>query len=1165
MPNRILYLNHETIILMIKNLFLFLLLLAFLNGCNSSDVSNDNLRIPQNFDEAMQHEYDKTHDPATGTIPFERLIQAQEYYDEMGLYKTKTNAPFSNLKWQERGPNNIGGRTRAILFLSAKKVLAAGVSGGLWKTEDITATPPAWEPIEHFLSTGINITTLAQDPTSLGTIYAGTGEAFGSNFRGRGIYKSTDTGSTWSLLSSTSVSNSDDFSFVAKILVDSNNNVYAASKSAIFCNRGGLMKSSNGGSSWTRVVGTLTAQTCDSAFNFVGADLEMNADEDIFYSTGNSLYEGKIFVSKRSVHGSNTGNSGNWTDITPTGSWERIEIDVSKQANSGVIYAACEGSGSNDVTGIFFSRNKGATWSSSRTVPTICDQGSNSDYTRSQAWYDQVVKIDPSDDETVFIGGIDLLKSTDSAVSFDQITTWSNYWSAGGCTGSVPPNIHADQHILEFNPFTSNAALIGNDGGLYYSTNMNIATPTWTAKNDGYNVTQYYAIATHPSSSDYVLGGTQDNGSHKLTTQGVGGGTEVSGGDGGFCFIDQDNATYQLTSYVYNNWYLSDNSGGSFSNQSGTNINTGRFINPADLDDVNNLLFSAGSSDILEVRSDVNGGPLSRSTYNLGFNGRRLSALKVSPNNDTIMYVGDDNGTIYKIADRKGTPTKTRTWSIGSGYVSSIDVWESSSGDDDSILVTLSSYGVNSVYLTANGTDPSPTWTDLDDNNTLQDMPVRWGIFSKEGPDKIFIATDLGILGTDNINGNSTSWTLINNDEFPSVRVDMLDYDADDNLVAATHGRGIWESKDPCTLDNEIPSAAGTYTSTIARNDGSYTCFCDSDGKLLLALDTNGTGAVIAENAVGLKIGNPSTISWNNSGGIISNPDGGAIIDRKWHVSATTQPTSNVKVKYFFTSNEYDDIVSACAALTKPTTISSVTDLNFYKLTNPTTAYADPHSSGATGVILTNGLTTSTTQWVYSASGSDHSAEFLVSSFSGGGGGGGANGGALPVSLLEFYVAKSGEDAVLNWKTGIELNNKGFEIHRSLDGANFNLIGWVKGKGTTNDISDYSYVDKNVSTLGKIIYYKLKQVDFDGTQSFSDIRQVTFENPIVKVFPNPVKSLLRVEITAENVEVFLYNLDGIQLMKGSANNYDLSGLKTGIYFLEVHFDGQRIVKKIIKE
>ena len=1139
----------------------------------NSFVNQEDLRVPQNFDEAMQHEFDKTHDPKTGTIPFERLLLAEQYYNEMSNLKTKTDAPFSNIKWQERGPNNIGGRTRAILFLSAKKVLAAGVSGGLWKTDDITVASPTWEPIEHFLTTGINVTSIAQDPTSLGTLYAGTGEAFGSSFRGQGIYKSTDTGSTWTQLSTTSPSSSNDFSYVAKVLVDSNNNVYAACKSAIFCNAGGLMKSTNGGTSWSRVVGTYTGcGNCGCADDYVGADIEMNADEDIFYSSGNSGYDGHIFISKRSTHGTSTGNSGNWTDITPTGNWERIEIGVSHQDASGVIYAACEGSGSNDVTGIFYSENKGSTWSATRTVPTICDQGSNSNYTRSQAFYDQVVVVDPTDDDIVYLGGIDLVKSLDSGKTFNQITTWSAYWPVSYgcmcCSGSTPPVIHADQHALVFNPFTTNAALSGNDGGLYYSTDMNNATPTWSAKNSGYNVTQYYAVATHPSTSDYVLGGTQDNGTHKLTTSGVGSGSSASGGDGGFCFIDQNNSTYQLTSYVYNNWYLSGNSGSSFTSQSSSNASTGRFINPADLDDANNLLFSAGSSNYLEVRSGVNSSSLSRTTHNLGFNSNQLTALKVSPNNTTTMYVGDDDGNVYKITSRSGTPSKAATWSVGSSgqYVSSIDVWESSSGDDDSILVTISSYGAESVYLTANGTNATPTWTDIDDNSTLQDMPVRWGIFSKEDHGKIFIATDLGVLATDNINGGTTAWTLINNDELPSVRVDMIDYDADDNMVIATHGRGIWETKDPCTLDNEIPTVAGTYTSNIARNDGSYTCFCDEDGLLLLALDTNGTGAEIAATGVGLKIGNPSTISWNTSGGIITNPDGGGIIDRKWNVTATTQPTSNVKVKYFFTDDEYDDIVTTLGALTKPTTVNAVTELNFYKLTAPATAYADPHASGAAGLILTNGVTPSTTQWVYAASGSDHTAEFMVSSFSGGGGGGGANGGALPVNLFEFNANKiDTKTNMLDWKTGSELNNKGFVVQRSYDPYSFEDIGWVDGRGTVNELSEYKFADIGFDIRKSVFYYRLEQEDFDGSKEYSEVRVlVNNKKGKVVVYPNPAKDFVTLDFDADEYSIRLYDLNGVHLGEYTSKLIDLTEFKAGTYILELKLDGRTSVRKISK-
>ena len=1157
-------------------------LIVTISSCTKNVKTNtdsivDKLSKEENMKEAMDHEIDRTMDPELGTVPYERLQVAQRYYAKMKMVKGKTSSPFADIQWAERGPNDVGGRTRAILFLSATKVLAAGATGGLWLTEDITASPPTWTPIGDFLSKSINISTLAQDSAKPNILYAGTGEAFGSAYLGSGIYKSTDTGSTWTHLSATSYSSStQNFAFVAKIIVTKNSDVYAACKFYNSCNRGGLMRSTNGGTSWTRVVGTYTSGGCTAAVDFVGADLERNPDGDIYYATGNSGYPGHILVSKKSVHGANVGNSGNWTDITPSGSWERIEIGVSQQSGSGVIYAACEGNGSNNVTGVFSSSDKGSNWTS-RSVPTICDQGSNSGtgaYTRNQAWYDQVVQIDPTDDATLYLGGIDIVKSTDSGATFNQITTWSTYWSAGGCSGSVPPKIHADQHALVFNPFTTNAALSGNDGGLFYSTTMNSTTPSWSDKNDGYNVTQFYHLATHPTDGDYLLGGTQDNGSWKLTDSGVTGGIYASGGDGAYCHINQSNANYQLTSYVYNNYYNTINGGTTDfvkhgTTQDNTNTNTGRFINPTDLDDVSYKLFSAGSGDYLEVRSGLNSSTFARSTYNLSFNSNQLTALKVSPNNDSLLYVGDDDGYVYKIDNRDGTPTLSQTWQLSSaGYISSIDVWKSASGDDDSLLVTLSSYGVNSVYVTGNGTVASPTFTDIDDNSTLQDMPVRWGIFSNEGPDKIFIATDLGVLGTETITGNTTAWTMINNDILPSVRVDALEYDADDNLVAATHGRGIWETTKPlCNASNPIlPTASGTYTSTKVFQDGTNTCFCDADDNLLLVLDTNGSGAVIPTNGVGLKIGTNKTITHTGSGGIFTNPDGAVIIDRKWDVSATTPPTGTVKVRTYFTDEEYDSVVNVLGNLTSPTTITNPNQLGVYKLTNGG-SYADPHASGATGVILAHGSTPSTSIWTYSASGTDHSAEFLVTSFSGGGGGGGGGGGALPVELIQFdAIPLAGHKAELNWTTASELNNKVFEVERSIDGGvTFIKIGFRTGHGNSNKIKEYDFIDTSIPVLTNKVLYRLNQIDFDGAQTLSDIRMVKFDanRAILNIYPNPACDILNVNVNRDIIELKIYNMSGIEMpiLKSGFEKLDVSSYPTGVYFMDLETaSGKKISK-----
>ena len=90
----------------------------------------------------------------------------------------------------------------------------------------------------------------------------------------------------------------------------------------------------------------------------------------------------------------------------------------------------------------------------------------------------------------------------------------------------------------------------------------------------------------HPDSgNNYFLAGSQDNGTHKFNSAGVNATTEVTGGDGAYCFVDQTDPDYQITAYVYNSYWRSTDGGQSFpSPRMQSDFNTGRFINPADYD-----------------------------------------------------------------------------------------------------------------------------------------------------------------------------------------------------------------------------------------------------------------------------------------------------------------------------------------------------------------------------------------------------------------------------------------------------------------------------------------------------------------------------------------------------------------------------------------------------
>ncbi|HKB44856.1 MAG TPA: sialidase family protein, partial [Chitinophagaceae bacterium] len=202
----------------------------------------------------MRHEFLMTRDPALNIVPTERIIEAKRKMDEMEL-ATARGAGSNNtlaLTWQERGPNNIGGRTRALLIdksdASGNTVFAAGVGGGLWKTINFKTTA-TWAAINDFFS-NIAITCIKQSPTDPLVMYFGTGEGFANAdaINGLGIWKSTNGGVSWAQLSSTT-----NITYVNDLEFDNNGYIYAATRSTVAGLRG-IIRSTDAGVNWTQVL-----------------------------------------------------------------------------------------------------------------------------------------------------------------------------------------------------------------------------------------------------------------------------------------------------------------------------------------------------------------------------------------------------------------------------------------------------------------------------------------------------------------------------------------------------------------------------------------------------------------------------------------------------------------------------------------------------------------------------------------------------------------------------------------------------------------------------------------------------------------------------------------------------------------------------------------------
>lgn len=185
------------------------------------------------------------------------------------------------------------------------------------------------------------------------------------------------------------------------------------------------------------------------------------------------------------------------------------------------------------------------------------------------------------------------------------------------------------------------------------------------------------------------------------------------------------------------------------------------------------------------------------------------------------------------------------------------------------------------------------------------------------------------------------------------------------------------------------------------------------------------------------------------------------------------------------------------------------------------------------------------------------------------------NNSVLPIELNDFSARLTAAQQVrLDWETETELNNDFFLIERSQDGKQWIKVATEPGAGTSYHPLQYSLLDEN--PLTGLSYYRLKQTDFDGTFSYSDIVSVQLDKKVdlkalkYQVFPNPATDMIFVDIAEEaNVEL----LDALgrrldipaQSASAAGMTLPLTGLSPGIYYLRIRAEDQQVTEKIIIE
>ena len=409
-------------------------------------------------------------------IPLGAYSRARQYYDQtFGPKHLGAESPaFSQNRWTAIGPDRISsgagdladsGRinTIAINPSNTSIIYAGGATGGVWKTTDGGATWVALTDTQCSLAMG----SIAIDPSNASIIYAGTGEEnfSGDSFYGCGVLKSTDGGTTWTQLGGSIFDTTAGGATIGKIVIHP-----SVTSTLLVASDFGLYRSTDGGASFALVQsGVATDVVIDPA----SPGTMYAAVGNLFGAAANGVYK-------------STDTGATWTKLAggfPTASVGRINLAIAASSPS-TIYAAVQNSGSFTLLGIFKTTDGGTSWVSLSASGATCS---------TQCWYDMVIAVDPTNVNTVYFGGVSLFKSTNGGTSFSDITGL----------------IHVDQHAFVFLPGNANTVFSGNDGGIFKSTD---GGTTWTSLNTNIAITQFYSgLSLHPTSAATALGGTQDN------------------------------------------------------------------------------------------------------------------------------------------------------------------------------------------------------------------------------------------------------------------------------------------------------------------------------------------------------------------------------------------------------------------------------------------------------------------------------------------------------------------------------------------------------------------------------------------------------------------------------------------------------------------------------
>jgi hypothetical protein len=482
-------------------------------------------------------------------------IERQDFLNARAAVEQLMQNRVTTLTWVDRGPDNIGGRTRAILIdrNDANHVFAGSVSGGLFESLDGGNN---WTKVNSFTE-NLSISSIAQSVN--GKLFVATGHAEegtsgngDSGGWGLGIYMSDDNGASWTLIPGT-----ESYTYVNEIVTDTR----MAERIWIACSASPGLRVYENGTLQTAASWGATGLPASGGFTA----LDISPDGTVLVGCGQS---NQTYVS---ADGGLTWaeKSGSGAGEVPNAGIGRVEYAISRTKNNlnfYNIYASLATSGG-AFGGAYMSDDNGTTWY--QIAPNTSSQNPNNTGTftpfstslSNQGNYNNIISVHPTNPGRVFLGGIDVYEWNQGTTSppfgqWEQVSLWF-------ASPESPVYVHADNHEMKWDQ--NGWLYIGNDGGIAKSPPGSVNGVLFFPANRGYNVAQFYSVAF--SKEGWVMGGTQDNGS--LLNDGSGTTAlefdEVRGGDGFDCDISFINSDVMFASVYTGDMQRSDDRGNTWS------------------------------------------------------------------------------------------------------------------------------------------------------------------------------------------------------------------------------------------------------------------------------------------------------------------------------------------------------------------------------------------------------------------------------------------------------------------------------------------------------------------------------------------------------------------------------------------------------------------------